>query len=233
MIGDPTRAAMLEALLGGEALSAGELARRSSVAPPTASAHLARLADGGLLTCTKSGRHRYFAIANAGVADALEALARAASGREPSAVVRDAANGSIRFARTCYDHLAGILGVMVTDRMLERRYIVGTDGFELTPAGRGLLGTLGADVDALDRARRVMARPCLDWTERRNHLAGAAGAAVATALLGKRWLERIDSTRAVRLTLRGREGLYRTLGLEIDLAPARAVSSDARLAANA
>jgi DNA-binding transcriptional ArsR family regulator len=217
MIGDPTRAVMLEALLGGEALSAGELARRAWVAPPTASAHLARLVDGGLLISTRSGRHRYFTLANAGVAEALEALARIASKRSGVVDHSGAANGSIRFARTCYDHLAGVLGVMVTERLVDKRYLVGTDGYEVTAAGTAWLESLGANVGAGARQRRAVARPCLDWTERRNHLAGAAGAAVVSALLGKQWLTRIAGTRAVRLTLRGREGLYRTLGLELSL----------------
>jgi len=214
MIGEPARAAMLEALLGGEPLSAGELARRAWVAPPTASAHLARLVEGGLLTSRRSGRHRYFMLANAGVAEALEALARVAS-RSRAAEKTVAVNGSIRFARTCYDHLAGVLGVAVTERLVEREYLVGADGFEVTAAGHRWLASLGADVAAFTRARRPVARPCLDWTERRHHLAGAAGAAIAHAMLDKRWVARIAGTRAVRLTLRGREGLHRSLGLQL------------------
>jgi DNA-binding transcriptional ArsR family regulator len=214
MIGEPARAAMLEALLGGEPLSAGELARRAWVAPPTASAHLARLVESGLLTSTRSGRHRYFALANAGVAEALEALARVAS-RSGSAEKTVAVNGSIRFARTCYDHLAGVLGVALTERLIERDYLAGHEAFEVTTAGQRWLASLGADVAAFTRARRPIARACLDWTERRHHLAGAAGAAIAHALLDKRWVARIAGTRAVRLTLRGREELHRRLGLQV------------------
>lgn len=211
MIGDPTRAAMLGALLGGEALPAGELARRAGIAPATATSHLARLVDNGLLVRRLSGRHRYFTLASSDVAAALEALGRITRG----SAADEAPNGSIRFARTCYDHLAGVLGVMVTDRLRERELIVGTDAYELTPAGGTWLGSLGVDVDALRRSRRVVARPCLDWTERRDHLAGGAGAAVATVLLERRWITRVPGTRAVRLTLSGREALFRTLGLEL------------------
>jgi DNA-binding transcriptional ArsR family regulator len=214
MIGDPTRATMLGALLGGEALPAGELARRAGVAPATATSHLARLVEHGLLTRRQSGRHRYFALANADVAAALEALGRVAPLRDAGAVASQAPNGSIRFARTCYDHLAGVLGVMVTERMLERRFIVGTDGYELSAAGGAWLTSLGVDVDALRRSRRAVARPCLDWTERRDHLAGGAGAAVASIMFERRWIARVQGTRAVRLTLSGREALYRMLGLE-------------------
>ena len=216
MIGEPTRAAMLGALLGGEALPAGELARRAGIAPATATSHLARLVEHGLLAPRRAGRHRYFALASAEVAAALEALGRITPSRRDAAVSERAANGSIRFARTCYDHLAGVLGVMVTERLLERKLIVGHDSYEVTPAGAGWLGSLGVDVDALRRSRRVVARPCLDWTERRDHLAGGAGAAIASVMLERRWITRVGGTRAVRLTLRGREGLFRTLGLECD-----------------
>jgi hypothetical protein len=150
------------------------------------------------------------------VADALEALARVASSERRSPFLSDAENGTIRFARTCYDHLAGVLGVLVTEGMVERGYLVATDGFELTAAGRGWLASLGADVGAMDRGRRVVARTCLDWTERRNHLAGAAGAAVAACLLDSQWVKRVEGTRIVRLTLRGREGLRRSLDVDID-----------------
>lgn len=215
MIGEPARAAMLEALLGGQALPAGELAKRARVAPATASAHLTRLVDGGLLTRTRSGRHRYFALASAEVADVLEALALVGSAPGAAPAPEVAPNGSFRFARTCYDHLAGVLGVRVTERLIEQRYIVGREEYELTPAGDTWLASLAVDVDAVRSARRVVARPCLDWTERRPHLAGGAGAAIASMMFERRWLTRVDGTRAVRLTLRGREGLVRTLGVEV------------------
>ena len=216
LIGDPTRAAMLDALLGGDALPAGELARRAGVAPATATGHLAQLVEHGLLTRRSAGRHRYFAIASADVAAALEALERITPPR--TTTLNDVApNGSLRFARTCYDHLAGVLGVLVTERLLDRGFIVGTDAYELSAAGDAwLAAALGIDVADMRRAKRQLARPCLDWTERRHHLAGAAGAAICNALLDRRWLQRIDGTRAVRLTLRGRDGLYQSLGLELN-----------------
>ena len=214
MIGDPTRAAMLGALLGGESLPAGELARRAGIAPATATSHLARLVEHGLLVRRHSGRHRYFALASADVAAALEALGRITPSRRDAAATERAPNGSIRFARTCYDHLAGVLGVMVTERLLERQLIVGHDPYEVTAAGAAWLGSLGVDVDQLRRSRRALARPCLDWTERRDHLAGGAGAAIASVMLERRWITRVEGTRAVRLTLSGREALRRTLGLQ-------------------
>src|SRR6476646_9749800 len=145
MIGDPTRAAMLGALLGGESLPAGELARRAGIAPATATSHLSRLVEHGLLVRRTSGRHRYFTLASADVAAALEALGRITTTRRDAS--NDLApNGSIRFARTCYDHLAVVLGVMVTERLLERRFIVGDDSYELTAAGGTWFGSFGVDV---------------------------------------------------------------------------------------
>ncbi len=214
MIGDPTRAAMLGALLGGEPLPAGELARRAGIAPATATSHLARLVEHGLLVRRRSGRHRYFALASPDVAAALEALGRITPSRRGASAAEQAPNGSIQFARTCYDHLAGLLGVMVTDRLLERQLIVGHDSYEVTAAGTSWLRSLGVDVEVLRRSRRVLARPCLDWTERRDHLAGGAGAAIASVMLERHWITRVEGSRAVRLTLRGREALRRTLGLE-------------------
>jgi DNA-binding HxlR family transcriptional regulator len=199
---------MLAALLGGRPLVAGVLARHAGISPQTASAHLARLVDSGLVTRRQSGRFRHYALANADVAALLEALARVASA--PAST-----SNALRFARTCYDHLAGKLGVLLTDTLRTRGLIVGTDGYRITPAGEEWLTSLGVDVAELRRSRRVFVRPCLDWTERRDHIAGAMGAAIANTMLERRWVVRIDDTRAVRLTLRGREGLYRSLGLEV------------------
>ena len=221
VIGEPARAAMLTALLGGQALPAGELARRAGVAPATASVHLGRLVDGGLVSRRQSGRHRYYALSGPDVAAALEALSRVAPQRESERGGQSSAHvpsAELRFARTCYDHLAGSLGVRITDALLEREFIAGRDAFDVSSAGEAWLTTLGVDVGELRESRRAFAKPCLDWTERRNHLAGSVGAAIATAMLDRRWVVRMDGTRAVRLTLRGREGLYRSLGLEMDTA---------------
>ena len=161
-------------------------------------------------TCSPRG----YRACDSDVAAALEALGRITPSRRDAAANEQAPNGSIRFARTCYDHLAGVLGVMVTERLLERQLIVGSNSYEVTDAGAGWLESLGIDIEGLRRSRRVVARPCLDWTERRDHLAGGAGAAIASVMLERRWITRVEGTRAVRLTLRGREGLFRTLGLE-------------------
>lgn len=219
VIGEPARAAMLGALLGGEPLTAGELARRAGVTPATASGHLARLADSGLVTCAPAGRRRYYALAGADAAAVLEALARITRTRSTTAggVVSPRLR-ALRFARTCYDHLAGTIGVLLADTLVTRGHLKpGT--FELTASGADWLKRLGIDVDAMRRGRRPTTRPCLDWSERREHLAGAAGAALASALLERRWIARIEGSRAVRLTVRGRDGLQRLLSLEVPPGP--------------
>jgi DNA-binding transcriptional ArsR family regulator len=213
MIGQPARAAMLDALLGGEWLTATELGRRADVAPATASEHLGLLVRAGLVARRSSGRHRYHALASREVASALEAL-----GRIP--IVSGPTNGTgrgddaLRFARTCYDHLAGRLGVLLADTLVERG-LVSSTGSDVTAEGEDWLRSMEIDATALRSSRRTYVRYCLDWTERRDHLAGAVGAAIADTLLARRWIVRIDGTRAVRLTQRGRDGLYRVLELEI------------------
>lgn len=209
-IGDPTRAAMLTALLDGAPLAAGELARRAGVAPSTASGHITRLLDDGLIVRRIEGRRRYHVLAGENVAGALEALACIA----PSTGKGDSSMNGLRFARTCYDHLAGVLGIAVTGALIERG-ILSRGMTELRPAGSEWLHDLGIDVDALRAKRRTFVRPCLDWSERRNHVAGAVGAAIADVALERRWVVRLEGTRGLRLTLRGREGLYRALGLEV------------------
>jgi DNA-binding transcriptional ArsR family regulator len=211
MIGEPARAAMLSALMGGQPMPAGELARCAGVAPATASAHLAQMVESGLLVRRQAGRHRLYTLASLDVATALETLALI-SPNTPRATPSDAA---FRFARTCYDHLAGTLGVLLTDTLVERDILRGAAGFELTARGDVWLSDLGIDVAALRAQRRSFVRPCLDWSERRHHVAGSVGAALATVMLERRWLARIAGTRALRLTMRGREGLYRALALEV------------------
>ncbi|HEY0671841.1 MAG TPA: helix-turn-helix domain-containing protein [Longimicrobiales bacterium] len=211
MIGEPARAAMLYALMGGVALPAGALARQAQVSPATASAHLARLVNAGLVARTPRGRQRLYSLASSDVAAALEALARLTPVRTHSR-----ADEQLRFARTCYDHLAGKLGVQLTDHLVAHGMLTGA-GLELSERGSAWLRSWNIDVDALRAARRPLTRPCLDWTERRDHLAGSAGAAIVTTMIEHGWLVRLDGTRAVRLTLRGREALFRSLHLEVAL----------------
>jgi DNA-binding transcriptional ArsR family regulator len=205
-LADRTRASFCLALLDGRAWTAGELAQRAGVARSTASEHLDRLVADGLIVEERQGRHRYVRLADADTAELIEFL----SARAP---VPSGAPGSLRAAtartalqrgRTCYDHLAGWLGVTITDAMIERRLL---DAWELTPGGMAWLGDLGVDVRGARDSRRPFVRRCLDWTERRPHLAGGSAAALCQRLFDLRWVERIGTGRAVRLTPVGRQGL--------------------------
>jgi DNA-binding transcriptional ArsR family regulator len=217
LIGEPARAAMLAALADGRALPAGELARSAGVRPATASVHLARLLDGGLLAVERHGRHRYYRVAGASVVQALEALAPLAPPR-PVRSLR-AANGAaaVRYARSCYDHLAGALGVAIADGMLAHGLLERDElAFAVTDAGAAALAEVGIDVGALGAAhpRRPLARACLDWSERRHHVAGALGAALLDRGLALGWLaRRAPGSRAIELTPLGRQQLPRRLPL--------------------
>lgn len=204
LIADPARAAMLTALLGGTALAAGELARVAGVSAATASAHLARLLDGGLVSVVRQGRHRYYRLAGHEVAEVLEVLARV-SGRPPVRSLRQSRQARLlEEARTCYDHLAGRAGVALLEALRGHGCL---DGERVTPAGERLLAELGVDVERARRSRRRFAPECLDWTERRPHLGGALGAAITGVLLERGWFRRGSLPRAVVLTGEGREGL--------------------------
>lgn len=220
LLGDPARAAMLWAVSDGRALPAGELCRIGRVTPSAGSAHLMKLVAARLLVAEPHGRHRYYRLAGPGIVSVLEALAAIS---EPVAAVslKEAhAASAIRLARTCYDHLAGRLGVKITDALVAQR--------ALTPCGReyvvtdaGILrfAALGIDVNQVHAAarqtRRQFTRACLDWSERRHHLAGALGAALATRLLELEWVERMTATRALKVTNEGRRALRRELDVQL------------------
>ncbi|TYB63847.1 helix-turn-helix transcriptional regulator [Nonomuraea sp. PA05] len=204
LIADPTRAAILTALLGGRALAAGELARMAGVSAATASAHLAKLLDGRLVDVVRQGRHRYYRLAGHEIAEVLEVLARI-SARPPVRSLRQSRQAKqLEEARTCYDHLAGRAGVGLLDRLKESGCY---DGHDVTEAGERLLSRLGVDVAGARRSRRRFAPECLDWTERRAHLGGALGAAITEVLFERGWYRRGNVPRAVVLTDEGRQGL--------------------------
>jgi DNA-binding transcriptional ArsR family regulator len=215
LIADPSRAAMLSALLGGVALPAGELAHRARISPQTASAHLARLVAGGLLSVTTAGRHHYFRLSNAHVAQALESIALIAPARPVRSLNEGLEVKAVRRARTCYDHLAGALGVALTQALIDQGLLIQHDeAFEVSGAGERWLHTFGVDCLQSRRTRRVFAAACLDWSERKPHLAGALGAAIAGRLFELKWIKRLDGSRAVTLTESGRSGLKRVIGIE-------------------
>lgn len=190
LIGHPARAAMLAALADGRALPAGELARHARISPTTATAHLRRLVDGDLIRVRRQGRHRYHELAGPHVAAALEALAQIAPPVEVRTLRQDRDQRAIVEARTCYDHLAGRLGVQLRDRLLGDGAIrlAGDVDHVLTARGRERLRALGLDPDPIERSRRVLARTCIDWTHRRPHLAGALPAAITARIVELGWL---------------------------------------------
>jgi len=192
LLGHPARAAMLAALADGRALPAGELARHARIAPATATAHLRRLVDGGLVRVRVQGRHRYHELAGPDVAAALEAIARIAPPTTIQTLRQGRAQRAIVEARTCYDHLAGRRGVELRDRLLAARALRrdGERDHVLTDYGHQLLLALDLDPDQLLRSRRVLARTCIDWTHRRPHLAGAVPAAITTRVIDLGWLTR-------------------------------------------
>ncbi len=212
---DETRAACLLALLDGRAWTAGELARHCGVAASTLSEHLGKLVGGGLLTEERQGRHRYVRLADARVAQLVEDLTAqlAPDAAEPPRGLRQSgADSAMARGRTCYDHLAGRLGIAVTDALTARGLLRQDTGFALTDAGLDWFGALGVDLDG--RGRRPLARACLDWTERRPHLAGAAGAGLCRHLLERGWCVRIGSGRAVKVTGTGEQALTDLLGID-------------------
>jgi DNA-binding transcriptional ArsR family regulator len=227
LVGDPARANILSALMDGRALTAAELARAASVTPQTASGHLARLTAAGLLVVAKQGRHRYHRLASPGVARMLEgimAVAESATQRTRTAVSPGPRDAAMRIARTCYDHLAGRLAVGVADAMVDRGYIeFSADGGILMPDGAVFLRSLGVDLDAAEAraarrggSGRVFCRACLDWSERRPHVAGAVGAALCDCCFALNWVRRIEGTRAVAVTPKGQRAFRESFGVDLE-----------------
>ena len=214
LIGEPTRAAFLLALGEVDALPATELAARARVPASTASGRLAKLVDAGLVAVERQGRDRYFRLADPAVARALEALSVIAPER-PARSLREAKIGeALREARTCYDHLAGRLGVALADSLVRDGVLEARDGDYLV-RDRAPLDAIGIDVDQPAVSRRLLARACLDWSERRHHVAGALGAALASSLFELGWIERLPTSRAVRVTDSGRLELEAQLGVAL------------------
>jgi DNA-binding transcriptional ArsR family regulator len=232
LLAEPARAKVLMALADGRALPASLLATEAGVSPQTVSAHLHKLLDGGLVEMERSGRHRYYRLAGPEVAAAVEAVARIAKPQPISSLRQSTRAAALREARTCYDHLAGRLGVAVLEGLVRRNALVRTDGgegadrrpddllaqqlpdgpYELGPAAADVFGALGVDLAAGKSSRRLL-RFCVDWSEQRHHLAGRLGASVAEAMLERDWVRRRPRQRAVDLTDSGREGLAGLLGV--------------------
>jgi len=214
LIAEPARAAILIALLDGRALTAGELAIIGGVSAQSASAHLSKLVDGALLSVLNQGRHRYYSITGPDVVYALEALGTIATRPRTAASVRSPENLEMYCARSCYDHLAGRAAVAVT-QTLEESGVLRTTGerdYKLAPKGAAWFADWEIDVNALRDTRRAFARRCLDWTERKPHIAGALGAALFARMLAAGWFARRRGTRALRITPRGASELRSRFG---------------------
>lgn len=204
LIGDPARANMLTALMTGKALTASELAAEAGITLQTASAHLAKLDAGALVRARKSGRHKYFALASDEVAKVLEALMGLAAGTGQLRHRPGPRDLELRQARVCYNHLAGEMGTRMYDSLLARGYVRQcNEVLELTESGRDFVTGLGIDLEALPASRAPLCRDCLDWSERRSHLAGRLGRAMLSHMEEAGWARRVDGTRIVRFNRAG------------------------------
>jgi DNA-binding transcriptional ArsR family regulator len=216
LFADPTRVTILEALLDGRALPPSELAAAARVSRPTVSEHLAKLLDAGLLAVERGGRNRYYRLAGPQVADALEALAVIAPPRAIRSLREANRADALSVARTCYGHLAGQLGVAIADALQERAIVRRRDDrFELGAGAPAALASLGIATARLPRRGGVVAHPCNDWSERRPHVGGSLGVALARRLFELGWIERAPQPRAVWVTERGRAGLLDGLGVRL------------------
>ena len=220
LIGDPARTSMLVALMDGRALTATELAAAAGVTPQTASSHLGQLVEAGMLSMERQGRHRYHRLATAEIARMVEGIMAVAATLPGARSVRTRTgprDHAMRQARTCYDHLAGSVAVGIADALVARGEIIfSADGGELTASGKKFFGNIGvAVIENGGKAgrRRVFCRPCLDWSERRPHIAGAVGAALLQHFVGKIWLRPAPGTRTVAITHEGRRHLTKLFSL--------------------
>jgi DNA-binding transcriptional ArsR family regulator len=215
LLGDPARATMTSALLDGRALTASELALAARITPQTASSHLAKLTEAGLLSMWRSGRHRYFRLASPTVAEMIDGIVAVALSKRPRFRPVSGEGRAVTAARICYDHLAGRLSVALTDSLVARGYIeLDEDAARVTTAGIRFLNRFGIERSTLRSTRRHRCRLCLDWTERRPHLAGAMGAAITRRYFDLGWMERVSRSHAVVVTPSGRRGLRKTFGVD-------------------
>lgn len=215
-IGEPARTRMLYCLMEGHARTSTELAIVAEVSPATASVHLSRLKNDGLVRVFVQGRHRYYSLASTAVARALEGLSVLAGGARSS--FASTAPVHLRAARSCYDHMAGAIAVSLHDRLVASRWIHcarGGDSYDVTDAGSRALGSLGVDVEAARAQRRRFAFACLDWSERRPHVGGALGAALLSLALQRKWVSRELDSRALSVTAVGRRELSARFGLRL------------------
>lgn len=213
LIGDPARANILTALMSGKALTATELASEAGVTVQTTSSHLAKLEGAAMISCRKSGRHKYFTLGSDDVGHALEALMGLAAGTGHLRTRTGPKDAALREARVCYNHLAGAKGIALYQGLLTRGVIVEVgDDVDLTDAGADWLQGFGVNLEGLKRSKTPLCRSCLDWSARQTHLAGSVGRALLTQMQEKGWAERIEGTRIVRFSKMGETAFAETFG---------------------
>ncbi len=216
LIGDPIRTTILWALLDGRAYTATELAATAETSPQNISMHLSKLLRAEMVSVEKQGRHKYYKFSKPEVAYAIEAIANLIPNEERRKIVSDNSNTEIRFCRSCYDHLAGRVGVMITEGLLKQKLIVpDKKSYDVTKRGARFFSELHIDIDELKRQRRAFAKPCLDWSERKHHLAGSLGAALLNKLISLDYLRRTKNSRAIVVTAKGQMKFYEIFKVSI------------------
>jgi DNA-binding transcriptional ArsR family regulator len=216
LIGDPTRATIMWTLLDGKAFTATELAIAANTSPQNISMHLAKLVQAGLLCVENQGRHRYYKYFKKDIAYAIEAMATLLPHSTAKQGLHSENNSAIKHCRTCYDHLAGKTGVLITDSLLKQKIIIEDNNmFEISPKGLKWFLAFDIDINELKQQRRAFARPCLDWSERRFHIAGSLGAALLNKMLYSGWIRKTKQSRAVIITAKGQKAFYDNFKIDV------------------
>ncbi len=216
LIGDPIRATIMWNLMDGKALTATELALSSDTSPQNISMHLAKLVEGGLLSVENQGRHRYYKYSRKEIAYAIEALTTLLSPSTTKENFNNEPFPAIKYCRTCYDHLAGKVGVVITDSLLKQRIIVADNkSFEVTNKGKKWFSEMGINIEELNLQRRSFLRPCLDWSERRHHIAGSLASTLLDKMLSSDWIRRTKNSRAMVITSKGQKVFYEMFKISV------------------
>ncbi|WP_102272602.1 ArsR/SmtB family transcription factor [Cytobacillus massiliigabonensis] len=218
LVSEPSRAAILTVLLDGRYHPVNELAYMAGIKPQTASFHLTKMVNANIVSVEQQGRHRYYGIQDQEVAQVMESLLLLAPPIEIKSFKQASEDKAIRIARTCYDHLAGGLGVQLTDALIQKGILCEeTKEFTLTEKGRDFFADFQIDIGKTKTKRRSFSHKCLDWSERRHHLAGALGNAILEKLLELKWVERLPKSRAIKITPKGEKGLKETFSIEVNI----------------
>jgi DNA-binding transcriptional ArsR family regulator/predicted transcriptional regulator len=216
LIGDPVRATILWTLLDGRAYTASELATCADTSPQNISMHLSKLVLAELLSVESQGRHKYYRFSRQEVAYAIEAIGNLIPNEKHKKITSNPDNAAIKYCRTCYDHLAGKVGVLITEGLIHQKIIVlNAPDYTVTKKGDKFFSELGIDTDELKKFRRTFAKPCLDWSERKHHLAGSLGASLLDKMLTSDWLRKTKNSRAIIITSKGQKGLYDNLKISV------------------